>query len=77
MTRLEILIQTLSNLGGKAHYSEIYDEYGKIVGYNLSSKEKAAIRACIETHSSDSDEFRGNDIFYSVNGKGKGFWGLK
>ncbi|MFC7371996.1 hypothetical protein ACFQPF_09915 [Fictibacillus iocasae] len=43
---------------------------------------KAQIRKHIYLNSSDADIFRGTvgderDIFYSVEGKGKGIWGLR
>lgn len=77
MTVLEATIQTLKNLGGKAHYSQIYEEYENVVGYKISKNQQAGIRACIERNSSDSDVFSGKDIFYSVYGKGNGVWGLR
>ena len=77
MTMLETIIQVLKNLGGKAPYSEIYQEYEYIAKCKLTPGQKAGIRKCIETHSSDSENFTGNDIFYSVEGKGKGVWGLR
>ena len=78
MTVLEATIQTLKNLGGKAHYSKIYEEYENVIGYKKTKNQQAGIRKCIETHSSDSDVFNGkDDIFYSVYGKGNGVWGLR
>lgn len=78
MTILEATIQTLNNLGGQAAYSDIYEEYEKVVGHSITKNQQAGIRACIERNSSDSDVFDGkNDIFYSVYGKGKGIWGLR
>lgn len=78
MTVLEVVIQALKNLGGKAKYSDIYSEYEKIVNLPVTDGKKAGIRKCIETHSSDSDVYNGrDDFFYSVEGKGKGVWGLR
>jgi len=77
MKILDATIITLKNLGGIGHYSDIYREYENVVGYSLSNNQRAGIRACIERHSSDSEVFQGNDIFYSVKGKGKGVWGLR
>ena len=62
MTVLEATIQTLKNLGGKAHYSKIYEEYENVIGYKITKNQQAGIRKCIETHSSDSDAFNGNSI---------------
>lgn len=78
MTVLEATIQTLRNLGGKASYAKIYEEYENVIGCKITKNQQASIRKCIELHSSDSDMFNGNnDIFYSVYGKGKGMWGLR
>ncbi len=76
MTILEATIKTLENLGGCAHYSELYKEYEKVVGHSITENQQAGIRACIERNSPDSKIFAGNAIFYSVEGKGKGIWGL-
>lgn len=78
MTVLEATVQALKNLGGTAEYSDIYIEYENVVQHPITVGQKAGIRKCIELHSSDSDLYKGgDDIFYSVNGKGKGVWGLK
>lgn len=78
MTILETTIQALRNLGGKAVYADIYDEYEKICGHNITDIQKAGIRKIIEVNSSDSKAYNGrNDIFYSVDGIGKGVWGLR
>ena len=73
MTQLECIIQALRNLGGKANYRQIYREYENICGISLTKGQEAGIRKTIEDNSSDSQNFKGkNDIFYSVNGMGKG-----
>lgn len=78
MTILEYIIQALTNLGGKAHYYELYNEIERISGKIMTKNTKASIRAEIERHSSDSTQFNGKkDIFYSVNGIGNGTWGLR
>ena len=78
MTILEGIIKSLHNLGGKGYYQDIYDEYEKVTGIDLTTSKKAGIRACIERHSSDSKVFKGkNDLFYSIDGIGKGYWGLR
>ena len=53
-TQLETIIPAMRNLGGKANYSELYEEYERICGTVLSPGQKAGIRKCIEDHSSDS-----------------------
>lgn len=76
-TWLEDTVTALKRLGGKAHYDAIYAEVAAIRGTKLPRSWKAIIRRTIETNSSDSDVFGGNDIFYSVNGIGQGSWGLR
>ncbi len=76
-TVLEKVIKSLEELGGKGTYSQIYEKYEDITGEVLTDGKKAGIRKTIEDNSSDSDNFRGNDIFYSVEGKGRGIWGLR
>lgn len=77
MAMLDDITKALQNLGGKAYYSEIYKEYARITGESLSASKRASIRKVIETYSSDSKNFKGKDIFYSVEGIGKGYWGLR
>ena len=77
MTVLENVINALKSIGGKGTYSQIYEAYETVTNEPLTDGKKAGIRACIERNSSDSNVFSGNDIFYSVEGKGKGVWGLR
>ena len=78
MKQLDIIVQAMKNLGGKASYSELYAEYENISSITLTSGKKAGIRKAIEDHSSDSGNFKGKeDIFYSVYGIGGGVWGLR
>lgn len=78
------IIYVLTRLGGMGTLNNIYDyiemyypntiaRYKDIVSY------KAAIRDCLESHSSDSEKFRGTkeDCFYIVFNKGDGIWGLR
>ncbi len=76
-TMLENVIKALEQLGGKGTYSQIYEAYEQITGQPLTDIKKAGIRRTIEVNSADSSAFTGNDIFYSVEGKGKGVWGLR
>ncbi len=77
ITTLDIIIEAMQNLGGECKYIDLYQEYESITGKKLTTGQKADIRKCIEVNSSDSDSFQGNDIFYSVEGKHKGYWGLR
>ena len=74
---LDNIIKAMEQIGGKGSYAEIYAAYEKIANEILTDGKKAGIRGTIERNSSDSDVFSGNDIFYSVEGKGKGVWGLR
>ena len=66
MTQLQIIVLAIRNLGGKATYSQIYEEFEKISGTTLTQGRKAGIRKNIEDHSSDSMNYKGKeDLFYS------------
>lgn len=76
-TWLESIIQAFKNLGGEAKYDELYPEIKKIRllnGINLTSQWKASVRRTIEDHSSDSNNFRSDDVFRKL---GYGYWGLR
>lgn len=78
MTQLEYIMLAMKNLGGKATYSQLYEEYKKVSCINLTAGRKAGIRKNIEDHSSDSMNYKGKeDLFYSVDGIGNGTWGLR
>ena len=78
MAQLDDIIAAFRKCGGKAHYSDLYVAYEELTGRELTPGIKAGIRKRIEDYSSDSDNFRGKeDLFYSVEGKGKGVWGLR
>lgn len=78
------IIETLKKLGGQASLVDIYkmvEESGKT---NLSKyiDWKSQIRKNIYLHSSDADIFKytvggERDLFYSIDGKGKGMWGIR
>lgn len=71
----EILIEILKKRGGKACYSEIYNDCDIITKNKISH---ATIRSKIESYSSDSKKWnKKEDLFYSCYGKGKGWWGLR
>lgn len=77
MTLLEKIIKALDELGGEAKYPEIYKKFEEIEGQKLTDGRKAGIRKMVEDHSSDSKNYKGQDIFYSAQGTGKGIWGLR
>lgn len=79
-TWLSDVVKTLNILGGKAHYRDIYFT-AKTVRLARSDtwpdSAEAIIRRVLEEQSSDSESFKGQDLFYSVEGLGKGRWGLR
>ncbi len=62
------IVRALKNLNGCGHLSEIYRETKKIRKLALNPTWDSTIRRELETN---------HDQFYSVEGKGKGVWGLK
>jgi len=78
-TWLEYIILAFENCGGIADYNKLYSEIKKIrEDTRLPPTWKAIVRGTIEHYSSDSEKFNGlRDIFYSVEGIGKGVWGLR
>ena len=78
MTYKEIIMKALEILGGHAYLSDIYTVFLSIYEGDLPKSWKANIRAIIEDNSSDSIRYKGaEDLFYSVEGVGKGHWGLR
>lgn len=77
-TWLEDIQQALRSLGGSAHYANLYEALGVLRGAKLSKVDEATVRKEIERCSSASDNWRPGrpNLFRSVDGKGKGVWGL-
>lgn len=78
------IIEALEELGGHATLVDIYNKVKDRNKIDLQSYVdwKAQIRKYIYLNSSDTDIFKGNvgdptDLFYSIEGKGKGIWGLR
>lgn len=72
------IVAALEGLGGSGRYEEIYAQIES--SREVSGQWKAVVRDTIQKHSSDSSSFSrgtGRDLFFSVNGLGKGAWGLK
>ncbi len=77
-TWTEVIVQALRNLGGRAHYSSLYDEVEKLRSGDLPASWQQQIRRAIEVHSSDSSSFaHGTDLFAAVDGLGNGVWELR
>jgi predicted HNH restriction endonuclease len=70
------IVTALSNLGGAAPYDDIYAEIKRIRGNSLPTSWQNIIQREIQAHASESLGFKGKPLFYSVNGKGSGVWGL-
>ena len=78
MNFLERVIASAEALGGVSRLKDIYFVYKQITNpEDISSSVESVIRARIEENSKDSDVFKGEDIFRSLYGKGKGVWYLK
>ena len=77
MTWLDEIIKAFESLGGIAQYSQIYEYIKNNTDKELPKSWKAIIRKIVEDHSSDSENFKGKDLFYSVEGLGNGVWGLR
>jgi predicted restriction endonuclease len=68
----------LKNLDGFGNLKQINGELEKIRLNDLSPKWKAVVRRTIQQNSSDTTSWnKKNDFYYSVNGIGKGVWGLR
>jgi hypothetical protein len=77
MTWVEEILNALTELGGVASYSEIYEYLENTTTRNLSSNWQAVVRGVIEDHSSDAQFRSGKDLFYSAKGIGYGVWGVR
>ncbi|TDA66799.1 MAG: hypothetical protein D9V45_07710 [Chloroflexi bacterium] len=77
MKWLEEIVHAIDALGGIAGYHEIYSYIEEHTQRQLSEHWKASVRQIIEDHSSDAQFRSGIDLFYSVEGIGKGVWGLR
>ena len=79
-TWLKEIIEAMKEIGGYGSYQDIYERIKKRENKDISNRKNwtAAVRAAIETHSSDSKAFNGkDDIFYAVFGIGRGVWGIR
>jgi len=77
---LNEIINTLNEIGGHGLYKDIYTKIEDRAKIDLFSRKdwRAQVRGTIERFSSDSKVYNGiEDIFYAVEGIGKGHWGLK
>jgi hypothetical protein len=77
MDWLDEIIQAFRACGGTASLHEIYDLIAQTTQRSLAPSWQSIVRGTIEDHSSDAAFRRGRDIFYSVGGKGSGYWGVR
>ena len=72
------IVQALENIGGEGSNKDIYNAIEEIRGKdNLSQSYQATVRDAIHRFSKDSTKYGGKEnLFYSINGIGKGIWGL-
>jgi putative restriction endonuclease len=76
-TWIDDIVNSLTELGGIAHYKDLYKKIEETRTEPLTPSWQATLRRTVETHSSDSENFTGKDLFYSTQGLGKGIWGLR
>lgn len=72
MAMLDDIVAAMNKLGGHCYFKDLYTELEKTNPNFL----KSTVRATIERHSQDSKAFNKKHIFYSVDGLGRGHWGL-
>ncbi len=72
------VVHALEGLGGVASYAQIYDYIEQHATRPLTPAWRATVRQTIQSHSSDTDHYRGGaDLFHAVEGLHKGVWGLR
>ena len=76
---LEEIVAAIEALGGIASLKQIEKYIEKTTKRKLTSRWKGSIRKTIGMNTSDSEDVQKTvrDIFYSVEGLGKGIWGLR
>ncbi len=76
---VEEIVIALEALGGIASLHQIQEYIGKTTKRELSTTWREIIGKTIGRNSADSEDTQkvGRDIFYSVEGLGKGIWGLR
>lgn len=79
-TWAEDLVQYFRELGGEAHYSDLYRYIEANPRRKLGKEWQAVVRRTIEEHSSDTTIWQNRrlpDLFRSVDGLGAGRWALR
>ncbi|ANU09620.1 hypothetical protein BBH88_04570 [Planococcus antarcticus DSM 14505] len=80
----EEIVVALISLDGKGSLEEIYKRIQKQdnIDFNSYTDWKSQVRKNLYLNSSDCKIFKGitgdqNDLFYSIEGIGKGYWGIR
>ena len=76
---VDVLVWALSELGGRAHLSAIYEKTmqgRRALGVRITAQHDASARECLESHCRESSKFRGHELFWMPEGKGAGVWAL-
>ncbi|ABR50372.1 putative restriction endonuclease [Alkaliphilus metalliredigens QYMF] len=73
---LSEIIEVLNELGGEGTLQDIYMRLEERKHMDFTKTWRNTVRRTIYDNSSDSDGYKGRDVFYSVSGKGEGIWGL-
>lgn len=77
-TWTEDIVRALEELGGSATYERIYETVRGLRATPLPPTWQEVIRRQIQNHSSDSAGYKGgDDLFFAVQGIGRGQWGLR
>lgn len=84
ITMLEQIINAMNALGGHCYYKDLYQQILTMYPYSSNSYAsrdgwQCAVRTQIMRNSSDSQAYKDGkaDIFYLVDFKGNGHWGLR
>ena len=78
MAWIDEVERALHEIGGNGTLSEIYSQIQKTTNRELVPSWQAIVRRTLEESSSDTESYLGKkDIFYSVDGIGKGKWGIR
>lgn len=69
-------VYILEILGGHAYLKDIYDEFIRSHTRDVTPNYKASIRDALEKGCPESDKYDGEELFYMVEGKNRGHYGL-
>lgn len=73
------VIEALNYYGGEATLNDMYSYVKEHYGYDLPDDGyQSSLRKAIYQNSSDANLYQGKrDLFYTIEGKGSGIWGLR